>query len=686
MTDDQKFDSETDNIKQTENIGKVLLDLRNYPGEDLYCDGDVEDTLLEIVRDRSEAEYPRIIEESANWPILYHLSPLRENIVSWLPIDSTMKVLEIGAGCGAITGALTRAAGHVDSVDLSLKRSRINAYRHMYCDNLTIHVGNFTDVEKTLDSDYDYILLIGVFEYAQSYVSSKEPYTDFLGMIRSHLAPDGTIAIAIENRLGLKYWAGCAEDHLGTYFTSLEDYPDGGVVRTFTDRALIDTAHRCGFKDVRMYYPYPDYKFPINIYSDAKLPETGELKNNLRNFDRDRYLLFNEKNVYDSLTKEGLFHLFSNSYMMILGKAPETDYVRFSNDRLRDYQISTTIKSREGRRVVIKKALTDEAVSHIREYASAGEALSKRYEGSGLIINRGVLDEDGQSITLGYVSGETLENILDRRIIEGDEEGFADLFKEYLKRISYGEEDGAINDLDLIFSNIIVNEDGWTVIDYEWTTRERMRSRDIAFRALYCYILEDERRNKLNLDSIISLLEIDDRGAAELREDEMRFQKRITGNHKSLGEIREAIGNRVRSLSDLEGDGDQSAVSLNMRPQIYEDTGRGFNEEESFFTGEFPIRVNIGHGRCALRIDPCSEFCLVNVRSVRYNGREIGRGRKGYTCNGIKIGRDVYAFATSDPGFTVSLKGEPDLGDNTLEVDMIVTALDAESAAGIGKK
>lgn len=37
----------------TEQIGKIILDLTHYPGEDYYCDGQVEDELLEIVDRKS---------------------------------------------------------------------------------------------------------------------------------------------------------------------------------------------------------------------------------------------------------------------------------------------------------------------------------------------------------------------------------------------------------------------------------------------------------------------------------------------------------------------------------------------------------------------------------------------------------------------------------------------------------
>lgn len=70
----------------TEEIGSVKLDYSKYPGKDYYCDGGVEDEILEIVKKHSPAEYGKVIEERRSWPVLYHLSPLRENIVDWLPM------------------------------------------------------------------------------------------------------------------------------------------------------------------------------------------------------------------------------------------------------------------------------------------------------------------------------------------------------------------------------------------------------------------------------------------------------------------------------------------------------------------------------------------------------------------------------------------------------------------------
>lgn len=704
-----------------EEIGKIKLDLTHYPGEDLYCDGEIEDELLEIARNCAAVEYQRIIEERKSWEVLYHLSPLRENIVEWLPINRAMKVLEVGSGCGAITGALSRRAGEVTCVELSKKRSMINAYRHMEADNVTIHVGNFQDVEPDLPEDYDYICLIGVFEYAQAYIGSETPYDDFLQIIKKHLKPGGHIAIAIENKFGLKYWAGCREDHLGTYFGGIEDYPEGGVVRTFTKDGLLAIAKRCGFSETQMYYPYPDYKFMTTLYSDRRLPKRGELSNNMRNFDRDRIRLFDEKRVFDTILKEGQFPLFSNSYMLLLGPALSEEYVKYSNDRKEEFQIKTLQRSTGFGRKIEKHPLSKEARTHIEATVSACEKLAERYRGSRLEVNECKLERTADGIpyiTIKFLEGRTLEEILDERLEKKDLEGFHILFDEYLKRIAWGEEK-EIADYDLIFANILIpqgsngrnekdgrnqkndierylKEDKWGLIDCEWTFDRAIETREIAFRALYCYLLEDEKRNELNPDLIMDKLEIGPVEAEQYRRQEMKFQKYVTGKRLSMAEIREAIGQPVYMLTDFcEGLRNRSADN---RIQIYEDTGKGFLEEQSFFpeedgeqvlrTGEGTVElsVRIARGRSAVRIDPGSHACVIYIKRIGWNGAEIPLKGKQIQMNGFKIGDDTYAFPTEDPNITLSLWGLPSEEENHLEAVMEVTEMPPETIKHLQKR
>ena len=302
----------------TEKIGNVVMNYDYYSGQDLYSDGDIEDTLLDIVKNHDRSEYPDVIVEAKSWPILYHLSEVRTNILNWYPFEPGAHVLEVGAGCGAITGTIAEKVEKVTAIDLSKRRSMINAYRNKDRDNIEIMVGNFNDIAAGLTEKFDYVTLIGVLEYGELYIPEKDAYHAFLKKIAGLLKPGGKVLIAIENQLGLKYFAGCREDHVGKYFEGLEGYSTTSGVKTFSKKVLQNLLEESGYEAVNFAYSYPDYKLPTTIYTDAFLPVKGELVNNLRNFDADRMVFFDETKVWDTLLEAGLFPEFSNSFFITL--------------------------------------------------------------------------------------------------------------------------------------------------------------------------------------------------------------------------------------------------------------------------------------------------------------------------------------------------------------------------------
>lgn len=675
-----------------EKIGKVKLDYSRYSGEDLYCDGAVEDELLDIVKNVSPAEYARVIEERKSWPVLYHLSPLRQNIVDWIPMERGARVLEVGSGCGAITGALSRKAGSVTCVELSRKRSMINAYRNSECGNVTIHVGNFKDIEPALPADFDYICLIGVFEYGQSYIGGSTPYHDFLKLLLPHLAPGGRIIIAIENKYGLKYFAGCKEDHLGTYFSGIENYRDGGGVRTFGRLGLERIFRSCGAEKYQFYYPYPDYKFMTTLYSDAYLPGKGELSNNMRNFDRDRMVLFDEKSAYDGLVEDGLFSVFSNSYLAVIGDGFEVKYVKYSNDRAPEYAIRTEIiRDDEGRAGVRKYPAGGAAEEHVRGMAAACESLKERYRDGRLEINRCELVENEGSLyaQFEFVQGVPLSELMDACLEKDDLEGFHRYFREYVARIGF-HSDYPAADFDMIFANILVDGDRWTLIDYEWTFGKPIDTRELAFRAIHCYLLEDERRNKLKLDLILEELGITEADAEGYREQERSFQRFVTGDRAAMAEMRDKIGYRMMAPRKWI-DRYQDSERVN-RVQVYEDKGKGYSEEESYFVSEayqgenlIEMELSVGGDVRLLRIDPAFGPCAVKLREMTFNGKAVPLDkRKVLYANGrvmkpAEKAEGTYCpsivFPTDDPNVNIGISELERQEQNVLYVRMEVVRL-----------
>ncbi len=655
----------------TEKVGNVTLDLTYYPGEDFYSDGTIEDELLAIVKEHKPQEFPEIIEEKKNWPVFYHLSPFRTNIIDWLPIKKTDKVLEIGSGCGAITGTLAEKAGSVTCIELSKKRSLVNAYRNQNKDNITIMVGNFKDIEPNLPCDYDYVFLIGVFEYGQAYIGGATPYEDFMKICNRHRNEKGRLVIAIENKFGLKYWAGCREDHVGTYFSGIQGYPNGGVARTFTKKGLEKIAKSAGIEQYSFYYPYPDYKFPTVVYSDRYLPKQGELSNNLRNFDRDRMVLFDEKLAFDQIIEEEEFPLFSNSYLLVIGKAPEEIYCKFSNDRANPWSIKTAIYENAFKELHVEKIpVTKEAVGHILNTAKAYELLSKRYAGTKVKMNQ--CSKKGNRLVFPFCEGVTLEKLLDWKLENADVEGFKALIQEYMQWLTYGE-DSNVSNIDFIFGNIIIKDDIWQIIDYEWTYERFVPAKEIAFRAFYNYMLGSPSRKVCEELLYQDILGLTEKEIAEYIEEEQEFQKFITGKRAAVGDMRELIGYPAYSLEEIETY--MTKGDLKYSAQLFWDFGEGFKGENSIILNESAQSgasmnhvVLLPENIKQVRIDPCSFSCAVTIKAIRVDDKNYAR--EEIFANGDWIDEHSVIFGTEDPNIIVSCEGGRELGFEMEIVEM----------------
>jgi SAM-dependent methyltransferase len=288
-----------------------MLNLSFYSGEDFYSDGDVENDILEVFE--NNLNIGEVLENDNRWPVLYHLSPERRNLLEWYEFKKEGSLLEIGAGCGALTELFCERLEKVVAIELSLRRAKIIETRCKNFKNLEVFAGNFEAIE--LNEKFDYITLIGVLEYTKSFITDKEPYKFLFNKIKNLLKPDGVLIIAIENRFGLKYWAGAREEHTGNFFESLEGYYSKDV-ETFGKKELEDLLIENGFKDLKFYYPYPDYKLCFEIFSDNYLPEEDTYLPQAPNYDNDRLVLFDESKVWKNIIKNGLFPYFSNSFLV----------------------------------------------------------------------------------------------------------------------------------------------------------------------------------------------------------------------------------------------------------------------------------------------------------------------------------------------------------------------------------
>jgi SAM-dependent methyltransferase len=293
-----------------------MLNLNFYKGKDIYSDGDIEDEILNIVRENDDFTY--VLSNDNRWPILYHLSPERRNLLEWYPFNEEAKLLEIGAGCGALTGLFCEKVNKVISVELSKRRAEIISRRYKHMNNLEIIVGNIADIE--FNETFDYITLIGVLEYTKSFIKTQEPYKNLFNKISNIIKQEGKLIIAIENKFGLKYFAGAKEDHTGKMFDSIEGYVNTDNIETFGKEEIKKLLEINGFLDIKFYYPYPDYKLPLEIFSDKHLPDINSGLIESPGYDNERLKLFDERLAFLNIIKNRKFDFFSNSFLIIAKK------------------------------------------------------------------------------------------------------------------------------------------------------------------------------------------------------------------------------------------------------------------------------------------------------------------------------------------------------------------------------
>ena len=295
-----------------EKIGHVLIDDSFNQGTMTYSDGLIEHELLRLVRTEN-IDYQQILAKDCRWPILYHLSPVRRNLLEWYPFSPEGSLLEIGAGCGALTGLFSERTKRVVALELSRLRAEILAWRHKERQNLSVLVGDLNHIDIT--EKFDYITLIGVLEYAAQPAWDLGKYIALLNKVGRCLAPDGVLLLAIENKFGLKYWAGAPEDHTGKPFDGLSGYISSDAVRTFSHSELDFILREAGFGIRNFYYPTPDYKMPVEIYSKEHLPRFGQLGGG-DNYSAERISVFNEHLVRNSLISSDDFSFFADSFLV----------------------------------------------------------------------------------------------------------------------------------------------------------------------------------------------------------------------------------------------------------------------------------------------------------------------------------------------------------------------------------
>lgn len=349
----------------------------------------------------------------------------------------------------------------------------------------------------------------------------------------------------------------------------------------------------------------------------------------------------------------------------------EIIYSKYSNERADRFKIRTDIvRDHDGNKFVEKKALTSLSRKHIENLYNWYVLLSEKYQDTDVRMNKCIKIGDG--LRFDFLSGITFEEILDKLYEKEDYNGIVDKIKEFVEKIKKHEKleqfiasdsfeevfgkvsfrktqyAGSINNIDLIFTNIIINN-GWNIIDYEWTFDFQIPINFIIYRAIHYYIISSKREKLKNI-GIYQLLEIDDDDILQFKEMEHRFQLYILNNTVPLANLYPSIAGLKIDLKEVISDVRLKAEKGRM--QIYVDYGKGFNEKDSYFIypkdlTDHKVKINITPDIKAIRIDPSNKKGILIINEIYGISDDVYKIE--YQVNGKQIDENVFLFTTDDP-------------------------------------
>ncbi len=336
-----------------------------------YADG-AEQRLASVIgaADELDSLSAELAIAAETWPETYSLSRSRANILRPLTLDRSMRVLEIGCGCGPLTRYLGEVCGQVDAVEPMTSRAEVARLRTRDQDNVRVFVGGAEDVPA--EPAYDLVVVVGVLEYVAGGAGDSAVYAEFLARLHERLVDGGHLVLAIENALGVKYLAGASEDHSGIPFQSIEGYRTPGPARTFGRAALRGLLTEAGFSSLRFFGVFPDYKVPRAVFADELYEAAPQLAFEIPQWPSPDWIGVRaraaaEGALWMSLLDDGDAAPHANSHLVIARKGTQAPMLWprerlasfFSAERARRFATQTDVVDTGGSVCLERRYLTD---------------------------------------------------------------------------------------------------------------------------------------------------------------------------------------------------------------------------------------------------------------------------------------------------------------------------------------
>lgn len=501
------------------------------------------DDEIQVLLKEYRGDIRQILTDHPRLDYLYALSGQRETLLEWYEFDPEAELLQVGADYGAMTGLYSEMVRRVTVLDEDRKALDTVCLRYPDKQNILYNQSSLMQLAARPEQpQFDYVVIAGTL------TGSGE---EQIRAAKVLLKPAGILIVAAANPLGMKYLSG----------TSGEEYP---LSKQFLKQLLGD--------DSRFYYPMPDYRTPVSIYSDAYLPGKGDLTRVVPAYDYPRYHLTDMGEGFDAACENGLFEWFANSYLVFWSPDserlwPEEDriYIKYNKTRNECFQIKTCIcENRDSKeRYVEKAALSLDGMGHIWSFEEKYKMLEQQHRR--LHVTPPSFREHRNAVTFPYLQGKTWAQQLGEKI--GGGEPLVETMQQALEQIfdihpkfrtkfqptdEFSEVFGtglaeadiavltedtacAVSNIDALFENILLTEAGIFCLDYEWVFLFPVPEHFVRYRILYYFYEQYSSLMKgMKRDSFLEAFGITPQMTAIYERLEENFQNFVHGENRQV--------------------------------------------------------------------------------------------------------------------------------------------------------
>lgn len=525
------------------------------------------DDEIQLLFQEYNGDIQKLLTEHPQLEYLYAFSEQRKLLLDWFEFEPEAELLQIGADYGAMTGLYSSAVSQVTVWDSDAKALDTVRMRCPFAANI-----QYTSDDLT-GRTFDYIVIAG---------SGKDRVNKAaVEAAKKMLKPSGILILAVPNALGIKYLAG----------TPMEA---DALTKQQILELLGEGAH------TKFYYPMPDYRTPISIYSDEYLPKKGDLTRVIPAYDYPRYHTIDMGEKLDLACESGVFDQYANSYLVFwsadekkLQQAAEREFIKYNKTRKEQFQIMTAIGTHDGERYAEKAALSLDGMAHIWSFKEKQEALMSQHQT--LKAAKPQFCEGKNAVRFPYLKGETWAEKLGEEIEHGavpldtikkamqqifdltpESYGGFEVSEEFLETFGEGLEDAEltllkqdtsckVSNIDALFENMILAQDGIYCLDYEWVFLFPVPEHFVKYRILYYFYEQySSIMKQISLEKLLAAFDITPELTAVYQKMELSFQNYVHGENqqlylgnymvysKSVKEIRQVESDLARARERIE--------------------------------------------------------------------------------------------------------------------------------------